>query len=641
MIRLKKHFLCFICFIFTQFALAGHSDHIEYNINNIDSNLLIEADVVIRNKFTHVEVKSISDLILEENIVITILNSRGQNSSTLFFPYTSFSDISQIEIELFNADGTFIRKIKNDEIRDYSGSDESSLYDDLRYKVIEPASNNYPYTIKYSYKTKIDGYITPPDWYAITRPRTSIENATLLVDIDNSIKLLYKDFNLSIKDITSKQNETSYKWEVNNFHALPKEYNIPDSMIIYPAVMYYLEEFKIDKTTGSFSSWRDFGDFYYYLNKGSDVLNEEAQKEIQSTISGEKNNYNKIKKLYHWVQSQTRYVSIQKGIGGVQSFDANYVYKNKYGDCKALSNYMMAVLQVAEIKSYPILIQAGNKKKYLNPDTPYDYFNHVILSVPLEKDTIWLECTNQQSPFNYLGSFTSDRFCLQIIENKSKLIYTPSYDLKTNRSDLSGDILFSENGNSICKLTLKQSGEMQDITRSVQFNASTKEKEDWLRNKIVIADFKFKSINFINTEIDTAFTEIDLELESASIIGVSGSRIFIHPKIISGLIDDFPSENDRHFPLELYPEAEENNQITFHIPANYLPESPDKKEIVTSDFGVYNYNLNYDKDKESYILNDKFTLNKKIITPDKYKDWLEFRNKVYKLKNRTIVCKHI
>ena len=641
MMGFNKHFVYLMCLIFNQFSFAGNSDHIEYNINNIDPSLLKDADVVIRNKKTHVEVNNISDLIFDEKVAITILNSRGQNSSTLFFPYTSFSDISQIEIELFNAEGSFVRKIKKDEIRDYSGTDRSSLYDDLRFKVLDISNNSYPYTIIYSYKTKIDGYITPPEWYAVNSPRTSIENATLTVDIDNSLKLLYKDFNLSIKDITSKQNETSYKWEINNFLALPKEYYIPDSLVIYPAVIYYLEEFKIDKTKGSFSSWRDFGNFYYYLNKGSDVLNEDAVKEIQSTIVGEKNVYDKIKKLYHWVQTQTRYVSIQKGIGGWQSFDANYVYKNKYGDCKALVNYMKAVLLAADIKSYPLLIQAGDTKEYLNPKTPYNYFNHVILSVPLEKDTIWLECTSQNIPFNYLGSFTSDRYCLQIIENNSKLIYTPSYNLKTNKSDLSGDILFSENGNSICKLTLKQSGEMQDDTRSVQFNASNKEKEDWLRNQIVITDFNIKSINFINSEKDTAFTEIELEMESASLIGVSGSRIFIHPKILSGLIDDFPSENDRHFPVELYPEAEENNQITFHIPPGYLPESLDKKEIVTCDFGEYNYTLNYDKDKESYVLIDNFKLYKKIISPDKYKDWLEFRNKVYKLKNRTIVCKHI
>jgi transglutaminase-like putative cysteine protease len=67
----------------------------------------------------------------------------------------------------------------------------------------------------------------------------------------------------------------------------------------------------------------------------------------------------KVKKLYEWVATNIRYVSVSLGDGRLVPHDAYEVLKNQYGDCKDHVVLLEALLDAVGIPSSPALINLG------------------------------------------------------------------------------------------------------------------------------------------------------------------------------------------------------------------------------------------------------------------------------------------
>ncbi len=141
----------------------------------------------------------------------------------------------------------------------------------------------------------------------------------------------------------------------------------------------------------------------------------------------------KAKILYNYLQKNTRYISIQIGIGGLEPFPASEVDRLGYGDCKALANYMRSMLSAVNIPSYYCIVKAGRRKESFHKTfANAQDGNHVILCIPFKNDTTWLECTSQNLPFGFLSDFTDDRDVVACTENGGVIMHTPKYINSTN-----------------------------------------------------------------------------------------------------------------------------------------------------------------------------------------------------------------
>src|SRR6185436_1398426 len=145
----------------------------------------------------------------------------------------------------------------------------------------------------------------------------------------------------------------------------------------YPQIVLAPNKFSYYGYEGDLTSWKSFGIWLNTLYNGQDVLPADRQQFFKELVKDAQNDREKARLIYDYLQKNFRYVSIQLGIGGFRPFSADFTEKKKYGDCKALSNVMQAMLATVGIKAYSAIINAGNNALAMDPDFPAQLSNHV------------------------------------------------------------------------------------------------------------------------------------------------------------------------------------------------------------------------------------------------------------------------
>ncbi len=289
-------------------------------------------------------------------------------------------------------------------------------------------------------KVRHKGSLHYPIWMPINKEYVSVLKSNLIIEDHTKNTLRYHNNNIGEPIIEDHEDWKNYFWSIDNRKAFTFErFNMLTSDYV-PIVYLSPNTFSIDGYEGDMSKWSSFGDWVRLLNEGKSDLSEKQKQVIKDLVSDENSKLEKTKIIYKFLQDNVRYVSIQLGIGGWQPYNSSYVHEKKFGDCKALTYYTKSMLDVVGVDSYYCLINAGKDNMNVIKNFPNAYFNHAFLMVPMETDTVWLECTSQDIPFGFLGNYTNDRLALVVSDSTSQLVQTKKYDAKENRSEVNAII---------------------------------------------------------------------------------------------------------------------------------------------------------------------------------------------------------
>lgn len=630
-----------VIFTFCIYGGAIHAtDDQNYSVESISKELLKNANVVYRNHSIYVEIESLNKMKVTEKYAITILNEAGENYAQFGQGYDKLSSIKNIDGKLFDASGRKLKELKKSDIKDISNVDEISLFDDNRVKLHNFYYKVFPYTVEYEYETVRDGTLSMPWFYPQFGYAISVEKSSYTLIAPSAVKVIYKKINYDKEPIISdgEKDRKIYQWQAEKLLALQRESFSPPIIRITPNVRITLAEFEYEGYKGNNRSWKELGKFQYEIKKGRDELPASVKDQVHILTDGLNSNEGKIKKLYEYLQGNTRYISVQLGIGGLQPFDAKYVANNKYGDCKALSNYMFALLKEAGIPSIYTLIRGGDDEDDIITDFSTDQFNHVILCVPNNKDTIWLECTDQYKSAGYMGGFTGNRHALLVTEEGGVLVTTPHYGMNDNLQVRKLKATVDEYGTLNFKADSRYYAMEQDDIQ-LYYNHVTKDK--WKEHLQSLFDFSTYNINSFEYKENKgrlpSMNEV-LDITVSNYATVTGKRLFIVPNIMTRTYRHLSADSTRKFDLDLGHAYINIDSVEIQLPAGYSQESVPQDANINSKFAVYRSSVAV---KDGMILYSRQMEYKGGLYPaSDYPELVKFYEAVYKAdRNKLVLVK--
>jgi hypothetical protein len=608
----------------------------EYDVSKIPAALTENAALVVRNEERVYEVKGLGTARQDYKTAVTILNKKGEGASNMYEHYDKFSNVYNLKATLYDAKGAKIKEYRSSDFKDRSAVSGGTLYSDSRIKFMEFLYASFPYTIEYSYSVDYSGILSYPSWNPASSWAMSVEQSSYTFKIPKSFS--FKRLNsVGLKtDSTAVKDLIQYQWSCTAVPALVHEPMSTGLKTVTPWVTLAPNQFEYDSSKANIENWQNLGGWLYQLSSGSQVLPESAKSKVQALIKDAKSPKEKIKVLYRYLQENTRYVGVQLGIGGFTPIVAEKVSTVNYGDCKGLSNYMKAMLQEAGIKSNLVVI--GNGMPSLNRKyASMNQANHMILCVPLEKDTTWLECTSSYDPTGFIGNNNSGRTVLLVTEDGGKLVETPLLNASANYMKRSTKVNLNEEGSADIQIDTKYANAQYEDNIGLMLIEPVTQRKN-IMNSLGIPNMEISSLKYTQPDKDQPLLNESISLKSSQLLTGGGGKLFITMNLLNRQENTLTPIEKRKTPFSLNYGYLDEDEVIYTIPKGFKVEFIPKDILIESEFGKYTAKV-VAKDNTLIYTRTKSITNKQYPA-EKYNDYVAFHKKLYQAdKQKGILAK--
>ncbi|MDO5509180.1 MAG: DUF3857 domain-containing protein [Weeksellaceae bacterium] len=592
---------------------------------------------VVRSEKTELVLLSQDRFEHQYEIVVTVFNSNADHFTSFPIHYIPSTKIKQYYGEVYDADGKIIKKLGKKDFSDYSAVDNSSLYTESRVLVGDFTPTRYPYTIKYFVSLEQSNTAFIPTWQPFSGYNIGVEKSEYIINNPRNLTYFFSLYNQDQFAVRQEKSGNKLHLAIEKIAGIDYEPMAPQASSFFPYARVALQDFNLISVKGSAKDWKEFGLWYNnnLLNDRMDIPTE-TKNQIKQLVANEEDVEEKVYKIYNYLQQKTRYINVALNIGGWQPYKASHVNRTGYGDCKGLSNYMKSLLDAVDIPSNLVILYADSRhKQNFDADLPAPQGNHMLLQVPTKEDTIWLECTTQQGPFNHLGQFGYDRKALVLTPEGGVIQKTQFYPKEKNIT--STKINTTNLPNNKVNLILESShfGLMYDDERRFIDMNQDDLKKQFQAQYSHLGQVYVKEINITN---DKRYGNIQREVNA----NIDNWHQKPNPVFLVTSINPFfqnpynyGRNNDRKLPFHIPFGSISTFQASYQIPEHHsIVEMPQNQKISTI-FGSYEMSIT--SDDKQILIHSTIDLNQGEYSKQQYNDFIDFFKNIERVEKSKIL----
>ncbi len=602
------------------FAAQAKKDK-QWNCTAIADSLKKDAHAVIRSKDVTVKVVGPDQLLLTNYMVVTILDKEGVAAGGMSVESDKIIQLLDYQGVLYDSTGAVIRKTTKDEWVSVPSSPESYAYSEMVEKRHYFNPVTFPYTVAYTVTQKIHSAFYLPDFATLSKSGVSLEQASYTLDCPVDWPFTSYLWQVAAPTVKEDAGRKTYAWLITGLKPMYKQSGALAVSDRAPHLILSPGQFEMGGVTGDMTSWKAYGTFYALLNKGRDVLPAPKAAEVKQIAAGCKDTLEMITRLYQNLQRNNRYVNVMLGIGGFQTHDAAYVAEKNFGDCKALTNYMKAMLGSIGIPSYYVLAYAGEDG---NLETMADFsnssFNHVLLGIPRFKDTLYLECTSPLDPVGYVSLFTQNRNVLWVSEAGGALRRTPAHQAANNTAA------------SYCLLDLTSGVPNEAVCRSqlkgffaepwLGMNMKTNQNDLVALWNPLHESLRGNKLSFTNGSDKIPSVAIEAAINPSTLAQVTAKRIMVSATGLSSYPGLLPETDKPLLDLNFTRTYTMSDTLDLVIPDGYTLEYLPTDIKHTAPVGQYS--LGFIKNDNHLLMVRNYTRYQGQFKAPVYKEWSDF-----------------
>jgi hypothetical protein len=635
-----RNLILFIPFFFFQCMFFNGFSQNSEEVNQI-RNQYPDANAIFLNKTEEYKI------FLENNAVqgvcniheqIVINKEAGINYQSRSIPTSNFILASKIKASIQIPKGKKYERKEVDKIEQKDNPDKNVFYDDQKlYSFIYPSAQvgaimNLDYQLTYSEPRFLGSY-----FWANYIPNVDDE---LKISVQKNINIQYKLFNTEGLDLEftkeEKKNEIIYTWKAKNKKPIPIYDNAPDFRYYEPHIIFYITDYEVaGEKKQMLGTPKELYNWYRELQKNVNKTEDKQLKKVtDSLVVGITDEWEKVKKIFYWVQDNISYVAFEDGLGGFVPRDAGIVCNRKYGDCKDMASIINEMLTLAGIKSY--LTWIGSR------DIPYTYTdvptpsvdNHMITSY-LNKNNQWifLDGTGKKASIDMYTSFIQGKQALIGISADSfQLVTVPIKD--TSVSQTIDSITISINNNTLAgkgKAILSGYDGM-DYFYHIEYK-NKDEVQEFFKGYFSKGSNKVNFKDVVLSPTNRGPLTITYNFDLTDYVKYNQNEMYINLNMDKGLSLE-KIINDRKVPVEMKNKTKKRLVTTLTIPDGYKVDYIPANAHLNND--VAGFSSTYELKNNTLIHISDFYVNTLLLQPSGFKNYNSVVTEQVKACNQTV-----